>query len=304
MIKNNENIVNPFSGITGAGAVFIENAVETNKKETVESMQRTFEWHLERMFRFTGSQIDALLCSGRVDKKRGINAGHPLTVWGKTALNVIREKKTLWTMTEEGRAEYVHQQMSKEFRQTVWGNENEPFARELYQERTGLKVKEVGFMVNPKCDYHGGSFDGEIIGTVYDPSCPEEGNRTKGIIEIKSPFDPMKHDANLDLMNEVASKRLETGDPKWFDVHHDYYGQIQSNIETAHADWCDFVSFDPRQNEKNRIAIIRIYRDALFCETMMNRIHKAKLIFDLAIAGMTINAACIEVETKYPSIKI
>jgi hypothetical protein len=279
-------MVDPFEGVTGAGDVFVDSVVETSKKEVAELNQRTFDWHLKRMFRFTGSQIDNLLSAGRADKKRGITAGHPLTIWGKTALSVIREKKTLWTMTDEGRADYVLQQMQKDFYPTRWGNDNEPIARKAYCEKTGYKVKETGFSVNAKCDYHGGSFDGEVV----------KNGKTIGIIEIKCPYDPIKHDLNLDLMTDIDNMRLESGDDRWFDVHHDYYGQIQSNIETAGVDWCDFVSFDPRQSDKYKLAIIRVYRDEIYCENMMDRVHKAKKIFDMAINGMSINQACVEVE--------
>lgn len=220
-----------------------------------EMEQRTFEWFLNRIDKFTGSKIPDLMKQGRAKGEE----------WGETAKGVILEMATLQTMTEEGRAEYIYQQMKKEFVQTRWGNDNEDTARRAYCALTGYEVDVTGFTVNPKCPYHSGSFDGDIVGQVEDG--------TNGIIEIKCPFNPVNHIQNLNLMR--------TG----LDVKHEYYGQIQSNIETAGAAWCDFVSFDPRQDENHRLVVIRVYRDEIYISAMMERIHQAKRILDRYLAG-------------------
>lgn len=258
-------------------------AIQTEKNSaTTELEQRTFEWHLKRMFLFTGSRIPALM-------KQGRGKGE---LWGATALGVINEMYTLRCMTDEGRAMYIAEQMRKDFVQTRWGNENEAIARQLYEEKTGYKVVVTGFTVNPTCEFHGGSFDGEVQnakpmavdkGKTYGGVKTLEITNGTGIIEIKCPFDPMKHMDNYDLaLNGLTPD-------------HDYYPQIQSNIETAKADWCDFISFDPRQGEEHRLVIIRVLRDEFFIEGMMNRIRDAKKIFDLRMAGVSVKDAVKEV---------
>lgn len=243
----------PLDFFTSAEANLPEPTPAQNAEKEME--QRTFEWFLNRIDKFTGSKIPDLMKQGRAKGEE----------WGETAKGVILEMATLQTMTEEGRSEYIYQQMKKDFVQTRWGNENEHIARCEYEKRTGLKVDVTGFTINPKCPYHGGSFDGDIVGQMEDG--------TNGIIEIKCPFDPVKHIQNLNLSRSGL------------DVKHEYYGQIQSNIETAGAHWCDFVSFDPRQDEKHRLVIIRVFRDEIYINAMMDRIHQGKRILDRYLAG-------------------
>lgn len=234
-----------------------EIAIPETKESVIaekEMEQKSFEWHLARIDKFTGSKIPSLMKQGRGKGQE----------WGETAKGVIMEMFTLQCMTDEGRAEWIYQQMRKDFVQTRWGNEHENAARNEYMELTGNKVEVTGFTVNPKCDYHGGSFDGIT---------------EKGIIEIKCPFDPVKHMSNISLSIDGL------------DNSHEYYGQIQSNIEVAGVDWCDFISFDPRQGEKHRIAIIRVVRDQIYIDAMMKRIYDAKSILDKLVEGYSIDKA-------------
>ncbi len=256
--------LDPLDFFTSAEANLPDPTPAQNAEKEME--QRTFEWFLNRIDKFTGSKIPDLMKQGRAKGEE----------WGETAKGVILEMATLQTMTEEGRAEYIYQQMKKDFVQTRHGNENEPIARQAYCELTGYVVDVTGFTVNPRCPYHGGSFDGEVkeLGASFVRRGIENG-----IIEIKCPFDPVKHIQNLNLMR--------TG----LDVKHEYYGQIQSNIETAGAAWCDFVSFDPRQDESHRLVVIRVYRDEIYIEAMMDRIHQAKRILDLYLDGESMEEA-------------
>jgi len=184
--------------------------------------------------------------------KRGRGKGQD---WGETAKAVILKKVAYSQMTDEGREMQAEIEMSADFKQTRWGNTYEPEARAKYSELTGMNVREVGFMVNFNCKYNGGSFDGEVYDVDANPN---------GIIEIKCPFDPIKHSKN-------ASLKIDG-----LDQSHEYYAQIQNNINVAGVDWCDFISYDPRRKPEHQLVVIRVMRDDFFIEGMMDRIHKAE----------------------------
>src|SRR5574344_1784074 len=99
-------------------AIQIPEASEVAQAEAAND-QKTFEWHLERIYKWTGSSIPNLMKQGRGKGQE----------WGDTALGVILEKFALQCMTEEGREEYIYQQMRKEFIPCKWGNENEQIGR-------------------------------------------------------------------------------------------------------------------------------------------------------------------------------
>lgn len=283
------NFLNMFDEIS-------ENIPEAkgSEAEQAELEQKSFEWHIERAKHYTGSEQSDLASGGRVNLKAGLTAEHPLVKWGKTAQKIILKKHAILNMTEDGQVQYVYQEMKKDFVQTRWGNENEPIARAKYEEKTGYKVEVTGFTENPKCSFHGGSFDGHILGLVWDDYLKR---KAKGIIEIKCHYDPVLHEMELQLAKKCEEKFKETGIP-YFDTFHEYFPQFQNNVEAGEADFIDFISFDPRRKEPEDLCIIRVYRDEIFCEDMMNRVRKAKQIQNLLAENYSIEKAIIEVETN------
>ena len=263
---------NPFADIEQEQSITSQSKQFSRNEEIEQMQQRTVEWYLARWDKFTGSRIPDLMKQGR-----GKNE-----LWGQTAINIILELAAFHTMTKEGREMYSIEQMYKEFRQTKWGNTYEPEARDLYSDKTGYLVKETGFQVHREFDYIGGSFDGEV----WDFDVPDDYMVVipSGIIEIKCPYDPLKHLHNMNLSR--------TG----IDVKHEYYGQIQCNIEVSGVDWCDFISYDPRQDNAHKIVIIRVERDQIYIDAMMDRIHKAKKILDLYLSGESLEESIMEVE--------
>lgn len=265
------DFLNPFADFEQSLTGSI-NAEEGHSQEAIADIQqRTIEWFLHRWDKFTGSRTPDLLKQGRGKGQE----------WGETAKNVIYELASYATMTSEGREQYAIEQMYKDFRQTKWGNEYELEAREAYATKTGYHVVETGFTVHPTISYMGASFDGEIIGG-------KEGTTRfrEGITEIKCPYDPIKHLKNANLQR--------TG----IDSKHEYYGQIQHNIEVAGVDWCDFVSYDPRQNDETKLVIIRVDRDQIFIDAILDRVHKAQKIKVLYLNGKSIEDAINIVETE------
>jgi len=263
-----DGTMNPFADLDQGQAITGESKQAAKVDETEQMKQRTVGWYLARWDKFTGSRIPDLMKQGR-----GKNE-----LWGENAKNIILELAAFHTMTKEGREMYAIEQMYKEFRQTKWGNTYEPEARDLYAKKTGFDVRETGFMTHPNYDYIGGSFDGEVYSS-------GSGNPyADGIIEIKCPYDPLKHLKNMNLSR--------TG----IDAKHEYYGQIQNNIEVAGVDWCDFVSYDPRQDDAHKIVIIRVDRDQIYIDAMMERIHKAEHILNMYLAGKSLEESITEIE--------
>ena len=110
-----------------------------------------------------------------------------------------------------------------------WGTDQEPFARDAYSAKTGELVTEVGFVNHPRIENAGASPDG-IVGA--------------GLVEIKCP-NTASHIDYL-LSKEPPQK---------------YYYQMQWQMACAMAEFCDWVSYDPRMPQELQLLIVRIYRD-------------------------------------------
>jgi len=110
-----------------------------------------------------------------------------------------------------------------------WGTDQEPFARDAYSAKTGELVTEVGFLNHLRIPMAGASPDG-IVGA--------------GLVEIKSP-NTASHIEYL-MSKEPPQK---------------YYYQMQWQMACAMAEFCDWVSYDPRMPQELQLLIVRIYRD-------------------------------------------
>lgn len=271
----NNDSSNPFADLSQFDAISLESE---KVSETEHIKQQSIEWFLHRCDKFTGSRIPKLM-------KQGRGKGE---LWGEESLKIIKTIASYQKMTDEGRKEQALIEMSKEFRQTAWGNKYEAEARAKYAEFTGYIVNEVGFKVHPEIPYLGGSFDGEVDGVVMSGSMAADyaGGNVLGILEIKCPYDPVKHEDNCDLKQGEG-----------ITIKHEYYGQIQNNIEVAGVDWCDFVSYDPRCKPEYQLVIIRVMRDQIYIDAMLDRVHKAKRILDGYMAGRSMDEVCVKVET-------
>jgi putative phage-type endonuclease len=112
----------------------------------------------------------------------------------------------------------------------AWGTEAEQFAREAYELETGLVVADAGFTTHYQYDYIGGSPDGLVA--------------ADGLIEIKCPHDEQVHIGTW--LNGMPD---------------DHIPQVQGNMMVTGREWCDFISYDPRQAEPYRLYVQRIKRD-------------------------------------------
>ena len=130
-----------------------------------------------------------------------------------------------------------------------WGTELESTAIDVYTERTGIVVEKASFI--PVNDYYGGSPDGLV---------PPDG-----IIEVKCPYTTVKHLKHGLIKTDADFKKTSP----------EYYYQCISNMICANAQWCDFISYDPRVNQKYQMFIYRLNRNEDEVKSMQDKLEAA-----------------------------
>jgi hypothetical protein len=131
------------------------------------------------------------------------------------------------------------------------GAETEPLARMAYEAHAGAFVDEVGFIKHPTIAMCGGSPDG----TVEDD----------GGIEIKCPFNSAVHLQTI--LNGMPAEHM---------------AQVQGVMWITDAEWCDFISFDPRMPDDLKLYVQRIERDDEFISLLEAEI----LVFDGEVTAL------------------
>lgn len=111
------------------------------------------------------------------------------------------------------------------------GAELEPDAVLAYEAATGSIVRRYGFLQHPEMPCVGYSPDG-IVGDF------------KGVVEIKVP-------KQATHMRYLRDKVLPA----------DYVGQVVHGLLVTGAEFCDFVSFDPRFPRPLQLFTVRVERD-------------------------------------------
>lgn len=119
-----------------------------------------------------------------------------------------------------------------------WGKDHEATARALYEAQTGIFVDQIAFVDHPTIEWFGCSPDG-LVGT-------------DGLVEIKCP--------NSKTHWEYFKKNSPPNN---------YIIQMQAQMACTNAQWCDFVSYDPRFTEKTQLLIVRVERDDNFINNIM-----------------------------------
>lgn len=189
--------------------------------------QRTDEWRNLRLGRFTGSRFAGVLAKSKRD-------GKPLKA----------RDDLIWTIATERIQGYQEQGTSSYSLQ--WGIDNEAFAREAYELKTGFFVDEIAFIQHKELDYAGVSPDG-IIGS-------------DGGLEIKCPKSPQIH-----LQSFL------------YGVPEEYVPQLQGFLWVTGRKWIDFVSYDPNTKDALKLLIIRVYRDEEFINNLEAEIKHAEI---------------------------
>lgn len=123
-----------------------------------------------------------------------------------------------------------------------WGIDHEWEAIQEYQERTFNDVRQPQFTISKTHPYVGGTMDG-LVGD-------------KGGIEVKSPFNSIEHFYNMTECRQANTI---------------YKYQIQGYFWIYDLEWIDFVSYDPRFPNDEKLAIHRIQRDEDIISQLKNR---------------------------------
>ena len=172
----------------------------------VNAAQRSTEWFAARAGRLTGSMASDMLAT--------IKSGEA------AARRDYRLQLALERLTGN-----IEQMKPNEYMQ--WGIDCEPEARAAYESRTGVLVRETGFL----------SHDTELAGCSLDGDIDE----FTGILEIKCP----KSATHIEYLRggKLPSK---------------YAPQVTHNLWVTGAEWCDFVSYDPRLPSGLDFFIVRV----------------------------------------------
>lgn len=108
-----------------------------------------------------------------------------------------------------------------------WGVEQEPFAKEAYERKTGRLITDVGFVDHPAIENCGASPDGLVDDGLIEIKCPTTATHIQYVLdgEVPEAYQPQ-------MILQCASTRRE---------------------------WCDFVSYDPRLPEPQQLFVRRFY---------------------------------------------
>jgi hypothetical protein len=201
------------------------------------SLQRNDFWDEARKYKFTSSNVHRIVTEPRTKEAKARGE------LSETTKNYIKEK-----ITEENDGYLANVDTEA----TVWGVENESKARHFYTKLTNIEVEDVGFLQYN--DYYGGSPDG----IVYH-------NGVKGCLEIKCPFISTNHTNHCEIR---SVENFKDNIPK-------YYWQCVSHMIVSDAQFCDFVSFDPRVN-KVGFFMFRLHRDENEVQFLLEKLKKAQ----------------------------
>ena len=124
-----------------------------------------------------------------------------------------------------------------------WGVQTESQAAMAYEVAKETLLDKTGFWKHKQIQWLGCSPD-RLVGN-------------DGLVEIKCP----NTTTHIDYW--LAKK-----------VPSEYVKQVQGQLWVMEREWCDFVSFDPRLPEKNRLLIVRAYRDEEFIKQMQQEVDQ------------------------------
>jgi len=172
------------------------------------------EWLVERIGKVTASNAWKVLDFTKGSKN---TPPQPTAARKKYLMDIVTQR-----LTGQQTSVYVTPEMQ-------WGIDQEQFAREAYEAKTGNSVELVGFIPHPTIENVGASPDG-FVGL-------------DGAVEYKCP---------------TSARHLEfiTGS-----IPEEYILQMQFQMWCCGTQWTDFCSYDPRVPNHLALLIKRVPRD-------------------------------------------
>lgn len=232
----------------------IEDQTEQLAKPTgadaveVEWLAREERWKQKRIGKITASKLPDLMKAGR--KKE--------VLWGDTAINV------LLAVAHERRTG-VERSSIKGVKAIEWGKQYEAEALEFYRKKTGTIMRSAS-----------SDFDEILFFEPFDGFGDSPDGVTDDFVgraEIKCPENGAVH------YEYTTIKSIAEGD--------DYYEQILGHMLDPRAEWCDFISYDPRSADDDplKMHIVRVWKKdhAFNIAKLQERINKGNKIVDLAL---------------------
>lgn len=213
--------------------------------------QRTLDWFRDRLGMFTGSRIADLMTKGR--GKDDVFSKTAMAYIYEVAYERMLDDNVVGDDTQFG---YYLDETNVTSKAMRWGTENEPLARQRYEEATLEVVRETGSVHHPNHVTFSASPDG-LVGT-------------DGCLEIKC----------VGKTNWVRYLGIKDGDTLKI-IEPRYYWQVQAEMACTGREWCDFVCYNPFVKEPLHIA--RIARNDADIDTMTERVVLAEEIIQRTI---------------------
>ena len=135
-----------------------------------------------------------------------------------------------------------------------WGVEQEAAARDAYSARVGELVTEVGFIDHPTIKMAGASPDGIVGAGIVEIKCPSTATHIEYLFEREPP--------------------------------QKYFYQMQWQMACTGADWCDWVSYDPRMPENLQLLVVRIPRDTDCIQMLEKEVSEFLAELDVKVAKL------------------
>ena len=135
-----------------------------------------------------------------------------------------------------------------------WGVEQEAAARDAYSARVGELVTEVGFIDHPAIKMAGASPDGIVGLNIVEIKCPSTATHIEYLFEREPP--------------------------------QKYFYQMQWQMACTGADWCDWVSYDPRMPENLQLLVVRIPRDTDCIQMLEKEVSEFLAELDVKVAKL------------------
>lgn len=143
---------------------------------------------------------------------------------------------------------------------TSYGTSNETIAKQMYIKQSGNHIHDIGLVVQPDLPFIGSTPDAVVC------------DKTEtGIIEIKCPYSVrnMTLKEACDERADFFLKPNASGDSFTLIQDHKHWFQVQGQLLTTGAPFCDFVTYT-----KQDIGIERIYPHEITMKALVDKLSK------------------------------